>query len=385
MTVGTYCAKYVGTIPTVIDKTARIRVALTVEQFWHRIPGGTAVAAAGMIGGLKTLPDLSLIGVAARHPAPPSDPEGLSGIEVMQLSLPRLALYESWHRLRLPSVQSATGDIDVIHATTIAIPPHTAPLAVTIHDLAFIDTPSNFTRRGVRFFERGLALALKDADLIHCPSEATARDCIAAGFDEARIRVVPLGLTPARVTADDVASVRSDYELQRPYVLWTGTIEPRKNLRGVVLGFQHSGFDGDLVLAGPVGWNEDVDRVIDPVRDRVKVLGFVPRQHLDALYAGAAMVCWPSFKEGFGFPVLEAMAQGTPVITSRGTSTEELAGDAALLVDPRSPEEIGDAIASIVQDAALTRKLSEAGRRRVEAFTWAKTAEGIARMYEELA
>jgi glycosyltransferase involved in cell wall biosynthesis len=255
---------------------------------------------------------------------------------------------------------------------------------VTIHDLAFLEDESNFTRRGMTFFKRGLELALADADLVHAPSDATARDSVAAGFDKDKVRVVPLGFETSTVSEDEIAAVRARYNLDKPYVLWTGTIEPRKNLTALVEGFERSGTDRTLVLAGPSGWNEDVDRVIASVADRTKVLGFLPRHDLDALYAGADLFAWPSLKEGFGFPVLEAMAQGTPVITSRGTSTEELAGDAALLVDPTDVDQIAAAIADVLQDESLARKLSEAGRARVKGYSWASTARGLQDMYREL-
>ena len=141
-----------------------MRVALTLEQCWHRIPGGTAVAGIGMAHGLKERSDVDVVGVAARHPRPPKDGWD-PGILVYQLPLPRPALYEAWHRLRRPKVQVATGPLDVIHATSIAMPPRSAPLVLTMHDLAFIHEPSHFTRRGLRFFHRGLELASKEADL----------------------------------------------------------------------------------------------------------------------------------------------------------------------------------------------------------------------------
>jgi glycosyltransferase involved in cell wall biosynthesis len=138
------------------------------------------------------------------------------------------------------------------------------------------------------------------------------------------------------------------------------------------------------VLVGPKGWGEDLEALIGEAGTAVRAIGFVPRDDLEALYAGARLFCFPSLLEGFGLPVLEAMSQGTPVVTSRGTSTEELAGDAALLVDPRDPSSIADAIASVLDDGALHARLSEAGPARAAGYSWDNTAELVVSAYREL-
>ncbi|HEX2050198.1 MAG TPA: glycosyltransferase family 1 protein [Actinomycetota bacterium] len=364
--------------------TEAVRVAYTIEQCWHEVPGGTAVAGIGMARALAARGDVELVGVAAYHRSPPA-PGWEPGIDVRHVPLPRVALYESWLRLRRPRVERAAGRVDVVHATTIAVPPRSAPLVVTMHDVAWRAGGDFVTRRGRGFFERGLAVARRDADLVLCPSRATADDCARAGFDPARLRVVPLGVDAPRATAGDVERVRARYGLTRPYVLFAGTIEPRKNLARLVEAFRTLDDGVDLALVGPRGWNEDLDALVRPARARVKALGFVPHADLGPLYAGAAVFCMPSLLEGFGFPVLEAMAQGTPVVTSRGTSTEEVAGDAAVLVDPRDPGSIARGLAAVLGDDALARKLSDAGPARAAEYTWERTAAGVASCYREVA
>lgn len=361
-----------------------LSVALTLEQCWHRVPGGTAVAALGMAASLKRRDDVDVIGVAAAHrePAPPA---WKPPIEVKHLFLPRPALYEAWHRFRRPDVERATGPVDVIHATTMAMPPRTAPVVMTVHDLAFVHEPAHFTARGMRFFTRGLELARQEADLITCPSEATRRDCVAAGFDEDRLRVIPLGVEAPQATDQEIDAVRRKHKLDRPYILWTGTIEPRKNLPRLLAAFRSLDTDRVLALAGPKGWNEDLSKLAQGLEGRVKPLGFVPRGDLGPLYAGADLFCFPSLLEGFGFPVLEAMAQGTPVVTSKGTSTEELAGDAGVLVDPRDAASIADGMRLLLDDSAAAKEMAEAGALRAAGFTWSKTAEGLAKAYREVA
>jgi glycosyltransferase involved in cell wall biosynthesis len=360
-----------------------MRVAYTVEQCWHRVPGGTAVAALEAARALRERGGIELVGVAARHAAAPPDPYE-PPIEVRHMTLPRIALYETWHYLRWPRVERATGPVDVIHATTIAIPPRSVPLVVTIHDLAFVHDPSHFTGRGLRLFRRGLRLALAEADLVVCPSEATLRDCIDAGFDHSRLAKVSMGVRATPASAQDVARVRNHYGLNRPYIFWTGTMEPRKNLGGLIKAYRLIEDKIDLVLSGPKGWNEDVDALVGPDRSRVRVLGFAPQADLAPLYAGATVFCYPSLREGFGLPVLEAMAQGTPVVTSDRTSTEELARGAGILVDPTEPHLIAQGIRAVIEDEGLAGRLREAGPRRAAEYSWARTAELTARCYERV-
>ena len=354
--------------------TERVRVGMTLEQCWHRVPGGTAVAAIGMARALRERGNVDTVGVAARHGSP-APSAWTPPVPVEHLSLPRIALYESWHRFRRPGIESATGPVDVIHATSLAVPPRSTSLVVTVHDLAFLHEPDHFTKRGLRFFDRGLELARQDADVVHCPSQATADDCAANGFDPTRIRVIPLGVDPIAYDRTSVDDVLQRLGIRRPYVLWTGTIEPRKNLRGLLAAWRAAKRSEEtLVLVGPEGWREDLgDDIADA--ERVRSVGFVDRTTLGALYGEASAFCWPSLREGFGFPVLEAMAQGCPVITSLGTSTAEIAGDAAKLVDPLDTDGIAAALNEVLDDPATAQKLAEQGRIRAAGYTWERTAE----------
>lgn len=370
-----------GTIRSVGHPT---RVAITLEQCWHRVPGGTAVAALGLIRTLAERSDVEVAGVAALHRTPPPQPWA-PNIPVSNLPLPRLALYEAWHRLRRPGVELATGPVDIVHATTLAVPPRRAPLVVTVHDLAPLAHPGHFTRRGVSFFQRGLELAWRDADLVLCSSKATLEACVTAGFERERLRHVPLGVAAPRASSAAVAAARLHYGLERPYVLWTGTIEPRKNLSTLLRAFSLVEGEVDLALAGPSGWGEDLTEAIVRAGPRVKTLGFVPQADLNALYAGAAVFCWPSLLEGFGFPVLEAMAQGTPVVTSQGTSTEELAGGAGVLVDPRDERSVAEGIDWVLGDETLAGTLRRAGPERAATYTWERTAGLVVGAYAEVA
>jgi glycosyltransferase involved in cell wall biosynthesis len=355
---------------------------MTLEQCWHKVPGGTAVAALGMARAVKERGGAELVGVAAAHRRPPSGWE--PPVEVKHLPLPRPLLYEAWHRLRWPPVESATGPVDAVHAISAAIPPREPRLIVTVHDLAWRHDRSHFTPHGVRFFERGLALTAAEANLVLCPSRATLEDCVVAGIERSRLRVVPLGVEGERATPEMVSEVRTRHGLRNDYVMWAGTVEPRKNLPRLLSAFERVPTDLDLVIVGPKGWNEDLDKAISSIRERVRVLGFVPRDDLGPLYAGARVFCFPSLLEGFGFPVLEAMLQGTPVVTSRGTSTEEIAGEDAVLVDPKDVDSIAAGIESLLDDEGLARRLAGAGPARAARYSWARTADQLVRAYTEI-
>jgi len=362
-----------------------VRVAVTMEQSWHRVPGGTAVAALAVAKAIaaSTEDNVEQIGVSAWHRAPAPSP-WTPPIAVHKMPVPRIALYEAWTRRIAIPVELATKRVALTHATTIIPAATRAPLIVTIHDLAFVHDPSMFTAHGRRIFERSLAIIKRRADLVLCSSTATMEDCIAAGIGADRLRLVLLGVDDAPpATPDEIAVVRARFGLQRPYLLFNGTLEPRKNVARLVAAFAQLAprIEHDLVLAGPDGWGDAIS-LPPTVERRVRPLGFVPGDDLAPLFAGADVCCLPSLREGFGLPILQAMAQGTAVVTSRGTSTEEVAGGAAVLVEPTDVDDIARGI-----DDALARRdeLAVAGRRRAAELTWAATARTTITAYREVA
>lgn len=356
----------------------------TLEQCWHRVPGGTARAAIDAGRAIVSGHPVRLVGVAARH----RDQPGAAyrpPVPVHHLPLPRLALYEAWRRLRWPPVQRATGPVDVVHATGYAVPPRSAPLVVTFHDLAFLHDPSQFTRRGASFLRACVDAALARADVVLCSSDATRRDCVAAGFEPERLRVVPLGVGGDDVSDAEVAAARARHGLGGRYVVWVGTAEPRKNVARLLDAFSALGRDDlRLALVGPPGWGEDLTARVEALGDRVVVCGFVPASERDALVAGADVLCYPSLREGFGLPVLEAMRVGTPVVTSLGTSTEEVAAGAGELVDPTDTDAIAAALGRVLDDPDHAAALAAAGRARAAEHTWERTARLTVEAYREV-
>lgn len=336
-----------------------------------------------MLGAVAARGDWDVVGVAAAHRHPPA-PSVAPTVPVCHLALGRRVLYEAWHRFRRPLIQRRTGPVDIVHATGGAIPPPgDAALVVTIHDLAPLTRPEWFTPHGVRFMSRAFELARAEADMVIVPSEATARDCRDRGVGDDRLRVVPWGVEPRLMTDSARAEVRARYRLPGEFALWVGTAEPRKNLDGLVNAVARVETALPLVLAGPRGWNLELDDLLDRAPSTVRHLGEVAEADLGVLYDLATVFVYPSLMEGYGMPVLEAMAQGTAVVTSAGTATEEVVGPAAVLVDPGDVDALAEAIDRVVGDEALRRSLAAAGRARAASLTWPKTGAGTVAAYAD--
>jgi glycosyltransferase involved in cell wall biosynthesis len=360
--------------------TSPVRAAVTLEQCWHEVPGGTATSALETVSALSRRTDVSVVGVAARHAAMPPQP-WTPPVPVSCLPLPRVFLYEAWHSpVRWPPVQRATGPVDVIHATTSAIPPKSAPLVVTVHDLAYLHGPGHFTKHGLRFFNRGLELTRRDADVVLVPSRATLSDCLTAGIDEARVRLVPHGVAVPSVSAAQIADFRTRYGVPERYVMWCGTLEPRKNVPALVSAFailRRADPSLGLVLVGPSGWG---DVLVGP-QDGVQLLGFLSTADLHAAYAGATAFCYPSLREGFGLPVLEAMAHGVPVVTSEGSAMAEFVDGAGILVDPLDVSGLAAALTRAIGDERDA--LAAAALARSAEYSWDRAAELTVAAYRE--
>ncbi|WP_180962948.1 glycosyltransferase family 4 protein [Actinomyces graevenitzii] len=362
---------------------------MVVEQMWQPVPGGSGTYITNLAHSLRAQ-GVKVAGIAARrsHNDPGSSAVGLETMPVRYANLPRPALYESWNRLRSPLAEAILPASDLVHATTWAIPPTRKPLVVTVHDLAFLRNPEHFTKRGNSYFRKSLQRTIKEAQAVIVPSQATADDCYEAGINPERVHVIPHGVSVQEVSASQIDLFRTAYGLSRPYVLWTGTREPRKNLPGLLHAFSRIAGEFpqlDLVLVGPSGWGDDaVERqLIQAIgTSRVHVLGHLAQDTLQQAYAGARAFVFPSYWEGFGLPVLEAMAHSVPVVTSLGTSTAEVAGDCGILVEPSDPDQIA---------AGLRRVLGRehdhfalAGHERAQTMTWKACAKAHLRVYQQV-
>jgi glycosyltransferase involved in cell wall biosynthesis len=364
-----------------------VRVAYTLEQCWHEVPGGTAVSTLRVLtellrrrdAGDPAVADVEIVGVAGRHRQPPGG-QWVPPIPVRMLPVARPWLYETWTRFGWPRVESVTGDIDVCHATA-QIPAATrVPQIVTLHDVAFLSRPDRLTRHGAAVLTRAVERARR-ADLVACPSRTVRDELLDHGFDAERIRVVPWGVDPVEVTDDRRREVAARHRLPERFVLAVATLEPRKNLRRLVDAVARLDPPTPLVVAGASGWGGVTEELGAAGTGDARFLGHVPAPDLAVLIDLASVLAYPSEAEGFGLPVLEAMAAGTPVVTSRGTATEEVAGDAAVLVDPFDVDAIAAGVALALDDPD---RLVAAGRARAASFTWSATADATIAMYREL-
>jgi glycosyltransferase involved in cell wall biosynthesis len=255
--------------------------------------------------------------------------------------------------------------LDLLHCTTFRGPARSpVPTVLTVHDLAILRAPEAFPRWHRLYGTAGLRRVLRAADAIVAVSEFTRREVVElASVAEERVRVVPNGVDP--VFTLDGPRAEGDY------VLAVGTLEPRKNLERAVEAAREAGVE--LRVVGARGWGGvDVDGWV----------GEIPDSELAALYRGARSVLYPSLYEGFGLPVLEAMACGAPVVTSLDTAMVEIAGDAAVLVDPLDVSAIA---AGILAADARRDELSRAGLERAREFTWQRSADAVVELWRELA
>jgi glycosyltransferase involved in cell wall biosynthesis len=322
--------------------------------------------------------------------------QALAGVrrEVRQSLWPveRPELRLPWEHLALPLVIRRAG-LDLYHGTVNVVPRGLrCPSVVTVHDLAFLRWPEQVPRRRHQYLSRELRGSLRRAARVIAVSEATKSDLVdMMGVDQSRIVVTPLGVDerflPA--TGEEIARFKQEQKIDRPYVLSVGTLEPRKNLPALLeaFGCLTGEIPHDLVLIGAEGWlTEEIHRTLrtPALARRVRLIGFVEDGDLPAWYSAADCFAFPSLYEGFGLPVLEAMACGAPVVTSNVSSLPEVAGDAAVLVDPRDVGAIADGITRVVCDRSLADALRRKGLERAGGYRWDRTAALTVAVYREV-
>jgi glycosyltransferase involved in cell wall biosynthesis len=274
---------------------------------------------------------------------------------------------------------------DVFFAPNFFVPRRHAPavrrLVATVHDLAFLRMPWTVQRETHENLSRHLPRALAAADAVIAVSESTAADLESiAGVSRHRVHVIHEGVDLALVDVPSAAPAG----LPARFLLFVSTLEPRKNVVGLLDGFARAvaaGYPGGLVLVGRWGWRTEAAQkalATSPARERIVRLDYLDRPSLSAVLRRAEALVFPSLLEGFGLPVLEAMACGLPVITSRRSSLPEVAGDAALYVDPEDPETIAGAIMRLARDPELRAGLSSRGLARSALFRWQDAARATA-------
>lgn len=260
---------------------------------------------------------------------------------------------------------------------------------VTVHDLSFKKLPWSYSRK-MRWWHRAINPQNKfeRADKIIAVSESTKRDLVDLyNLPPEKIKVIYSGVNQAP-KAKNLKLIRDKYKLPDKFVLYLGTLEPRKNVEGVIRAFEKlNRQDLHLIIAGGKGWlYRKIFKLADRsnVRDRIIFLDYVNQDDRWQLYHNARALIWPSFYEGFGFPPLEAMSVGCPVITSSNSSLSEVVGKAALLIDPYNIQEISFAINQLLTNEALRQSLISKGYEQVKKYSWEKSAQMMLETFKSL-
>jgi len=289
-----------------------------------------------------------------------------------------------WEQIVAPMVSARAG-LDVLFCPVNVVPlASPVPSVVTVHDLAFLAYPEAFHAAKRRYLTAMTRLSVRRARHIIAVSAHTRDDLVHHfGVRPERITVIPNAADERYRPADSpegITRFKAANNLPDRFVLFVGTLEPRKNLRRLIEAFALlSGDDPDvkLVIVGASGWlTSDLAPLVQTrgLSNHIIFAGYVPDDDLPRWYQAATVFCYPSLYEGFGLPVLEAMGCGTPVVTSRTSSLPKVAGDAALLVDPPDVRGLANALQSVLADDARRRAMSEAGIARSHAYSWERTA-----------
>lgn len=306
-------------------------------------------------------------------------------------------LYRLWYRARLPiSVQRFTGKLDLFHSPDFVLPPVSSntPTLLTVHDLSFVHFPEVYPEVLVNYLNKVVPWSVGRATHILADSVATKHDLMALWqVADEKITVLYSGVNESfeRVKDDEkITAVRSKYDLgDRPYLLSVGTVQPRKNYQMLIQAFAPLAdkIPHNLYIAGGKGWlYEEMMAEIEKqnLTDRVRFIGFIDDEDLPTLYSGADLYLFPSIYEGFGLPMLEAMACGVPVIASDVSSLPEVGQETAVLLPPHDLDKWTTAIESILSDPEQQQRMKNAGYHRVNQFSWEKSASQLLEIYRNL-
>ncbi len=290
-------------------------------------------------------------------------------------------------------------NLSLFHGPAFFVPiwkPRACKYVITVHDIAFIKYPKTFTFSTQLYYKLLFSRSLKLADMIITDSESTKYDIMQNYFiEEDKIKVIYLGVSDVffkRQKPQDILNIKKKYKLPEKYFLFTGVLSPRKNLIRILKAFsilkQEKAYNKyKLIIVGRKGWlYEGIFTQVKKLclQDEVSFIDHIPEEHFSVLYHCAEIYLFPSLYEGFGLPILEAMACGCPVITSNVSSMPEVAGDAALLINPTNIQELIQVIKTICEDKTLQKQLRAKGFKQVKKFSWKKTAEETIQVYSSL-
>ena len=305
-----------------------------------------------------------------------------------RLALPASLALRAWGHVDRPRAERFVRGADLIHGTNYVVPPSSLPRVVSVYDCWALDHP-DLVHSDVRLAMRVLRRSIATGAVVHASSRATA-ERLREHFPNVDVEVIHLGSTPLPSPPNTPSARLAELVGARPFVLAMGTIEVRKNLPRLVRAFAAANVgDISLVIAGGDGndrpaLDEALAELRPDVRSRVVVTGRVDDGDASWLVHHARALAYPSLDEGFGFPILEAFTAGVPVVASTAGSIPEVAGDAALLVDPLDIDRLAAALSRAVEDDAERARLVSAGRDRVGEFSWANTAARMVALYRRV-
>jgi glycosyltransferase involved in cell wall biosynthesis len=314
-----------------------------------------------------------------------------ANFRVVRAPLSEKHLVILWQRARVPlGVEWFVGAHDVFYSPDFVLPPTRAKKMLTVHDLSFVRVPECHHPANIKYLNAAVPRSVARADVILADSDSTRRDLIEAfGVASEKIHTLYSGVEaffqPIR-DEHELNRVRAAYGLSKPFIFGVGTSEPRKNYMRLIEAYARirQRRDFGLLIAGGKGWLYDEVYQKAAQVSGVRLLGFVPDADLPALYSLATLVVYPSLYEGFGLPVLEAMACGAAVITSNNSSLPEVAGDAALLVDPRDGDALVGVMERALDDADLRAGLSRKALVQASKFSWEQSARELKKTMKSL-
>ena len=332
-----------------------------------------------------------------RHSTPPLPMIEGARVKVKKFRIPGPLLVRAWRHLHFPPIEMFTGFVDLFHSTTGYLPPQIRGQRIaTVYDLYFMRHPEHCEALGGRHFLKTMPRLLPRMDHIIAPSNATKHDLMELlKIPEEKITVIYGGVDQQRfhlVTDHSLLeTMRQEYCLPRHYILSVSTLEPRKNIEGLLIAYRQLKEilynPPKLVLAGGKGWHGEAIRAAirrHRLGQDVLLTGYIPDEHLPLLYNAALIFIYPSLWEGFGMPVLEAMACGAPCLVSNIPALKEIAEDAAMTIDPYNYYEMAERMKDLITSHQLREQLQQKGLVQVQKFSWRLTAQKTLRVYENV-
>jgi glycosyltransferase involved in cell wall biosynthesis len=301
--------------------------------------------------------------------------------------LPSTFLDFLWNRLHIFSIDNFVGQNDLVLTSDWTEPPSISKKITVVHDLVYLKFPKTLDGRIVNVQKRRLAWVKKESNLIIADSFATKNDMVKfLKVSDDKIEVIYPAVEIINPNDVEIKKTLKKYQIEKPFILTVGKIEPRKNLKRLINAFIKTKLtDIDLIIVGAKGWDKTIEQYnnLAMKNNNIRFLGFIPDIELYSLYKSALFFIYPSIYEGFGYPVVEAMKIGCPVITSNTSSLREIAENYGLLFNPYSEEDIVNTVTTLYKNGSLRQQLKEKGKKRSKDFSQQKFAKDLMMVFEK--